>query len=107
MLLSSFRDAWNGLVFAVRSERNMRIHVLALVVVIVTGVWLCFTRVEWMLCVLCMGLVLGLELLNTALEKTLDLLHPERDPRAMHHPGCGCQRPRTQLCATVCGSQVT
>lgn len=76
--LKSFSYAFNGLVYAIKTQRNMRVHLLAMVLVIFLGRWLHILRWEWALLWLCFGGVIGMELMNSALEKTLDTLHPDR-----------------------------
>ena len=49
--------------------------------VIVLGCFLDISGVEWALLTLSVGLVLALELLNTAGEKLVDILSPDHDPR--------------------------
>jgi diacylglycerol kinase len=78
---------WRGFVYAGRGikagsrGRNFRVMLLAAVVVAGAGWWLQVGRVQWAVLVLSMGLVLALELLNTAGEMLVDLLSPEHDPR--------------------------
>ena len=78
-LLQSFGYAFKGLSAAVQSELNMKIHLLAVAVVAFAGIYFKITSTEWALVLLCMGLVLSLELINTAIEKLLNKLHPEFD----------------------------
>ena len=48
-----------------------------MVVMIVAGFWFHISRMEWMMQIFCFGLVLSIEGLNTAIEKTTDFIHPE------------------------------
>jgi diacylglycerol kinase (ATP) len=77
--LRSFRYAFRGLWWMIRDEHNSRIH-LAIVIILVP---LCFllhlSPVEWALILICIGLVLSLELLNSAIERLADKVSPERD----------------------------
>jgi diacylglycerol kinase len=77
-LLKSFRNAWRGLVLAVRTQRNMKIHVVAGVAVSIAGFYFSFTVTEWCLVVLAMGLVMGLEVLNTSIEELVNFVSPEK-----------------------------
>lgn len=71
-LLSSFGCAWRGLRFAVRRERNLRIH-LAAIGYVGLAAWLGkATALQWALLALCFGLVPAAELLNTAIERLCD-----------------------------------
>ena len=75
--LRSFRVAWDGLTDAMRSDRNLRLHALATVMVAGAGWWCRLSRVEWAVIVLSIGLVWTSELLNTAIEAVVDLASPE------------------------------
>lgn len=77
-LRRSFRVAWDGLTDAFRSQRNVRIHALATVVVVAAGVLVRFDAIEWCLLVLTIGLVWVAELLNTAIEAAVDLASPQQ-----------------------------
>ncbi len=79
-MLRSFRFAGRGLVYAVRRENNFRYHLLATVGTLITGWFVDFTRVEWCLVLILIGMVYTAEIFNTAIEKLMDHLHPEHDP---------------------------
>jgi diacylglycerol kinase len=84
----SFKYALNGFILLVKTERNFQIIVGCMMVTLLVGFSLDYfhqhlTRFEWAVLWLAMGLVFVSEALNTALEKTLDTLHPE------HHVGVG------------------
>jgi len=81
-LLRSFRVAWDGLVVALRSDRNLRIHAVATVFVVAAGCWYRLNMLEWSVIVLTIGLVWVAELLNTAIEAVVDLISPEPHPLA-------------------------
>lgn len=78
-LIQSFRYAFKGLFAAVQSELNMKVHLLAVVIVVFAGFYFKITSTEWSLVLLCMTFVIALELINTAIEKLLNKLHPEFD----------------------------
>lgn len=50
--------------------------------VIIAGIVLGITRTEWIMVVMCIGTVIAAELFNTAIEKLVDLVSPERHPVA-------------------------
>jgi len=81
-LLSSFNHAFQGMVHAVRSERNMRIHLAVAAVVLVASVFLNLTRLEFVAVLVAISLVLMMELVNTAIEAVVDMMTDQRDPRA-------------------------
>ena len=71
--------AMNGIKLGL-AERNMKIHVLAGVIVIALGWYFHVTQTEWLILILCIGMVITAELGNTALEKIADaLVHQNPD----------------------------
>ncbi|MEM1310921.1 MAG: diacylglycerol kinase family protein [Cyanobacteria bacterium P01_D01_bin.71] len=72
-LASSFLYAWQGIYYALRTQRNFRIHTLATLVVITVGIFLKLPRVDIAVLALTCGAVMALELINTALEAVVDL----------------------------------
>ena len=78
----AFRFALEGLRYVVRSERNIRIQLVLAAAAIALGVWLGLGPIEWSLLALTIGLVLGLECLNTAIEITVTLVSPQAHPLA-------------------------
>jgi diacylglycerol kinase (ATP) len=76
----SIRIALEGLITLLVLEPNARIHALFTVGVIAAG-WLSDLKViEWVVLTLTVGFVWMAEAFNTAVEKMLDLFHPEMDP---------------------------
>ena len=78
----SFRFAFAGLWFLLRTQRNARIHVLLGTLACVLGAWLRISRVEWAVIVFTIALVIILEGLNTAVEAAIDLASPQVHPLA-------------------------
>jgi len=72
-LPSSFRYAAYGLGYGFVSQRNFRIHVFAGALVLGMGIWLELPAIQLAVLVLTVAVVLVLELLNTAIEATVDL----------------------------------
>ncbi len=79
--LKSFRYAFSGLRVLVREEHNARIHLFATVCVIVIGVLFRISCTEWVAVALAIGLVFGMEAVNSAVENICDFVCPERDAR--------------------------
>jgi diacylglycerol kinase len=71
-LINSFRHAFAGISFVLRTQRNAKIHLAITIAVILLSVWLDLSLNEWGLMVLAIALVWVTESLNTALEATLD-----------------------------------
>lgn len=77
-LHKSFRYALEGIVTGFKKERNMRIHVAAAILVILAGTLLHISAAEWSLCFVLFGMVMALELVNTAVEAVVDLVTEEQ-----------------------------
>lgn len=77
-----FSHAWNGLKEVAKTERNFRIHLIATITVIIAGIILHLTLIEWAILTLTIGLVLVAEAINAAVEKLIDYVKPETNPLA-------------------------
>lgn len=77
-----------SLIFAVRglkhafAERHVRVEAGIALLVIAAGIYFRITRGEWLVCIVLFGLVMGLEIMNTAIERLVDLVHPAWEERA-------------------------
>ena len=80
--LRSFRFAFQGIWQFFRNENNAKVHLLATVLVGVAGVYFGLARNEWLWIVAAVALVWITESVNTAIEKLVDLVSPQFDPRA-------------------------
>ena len=80
--LRSFKYAFEGLWYVIRTQHNAWIHAVFTVAVLVLGFWLRVTPFEWALLVLCMMAVWMGEFLNTAVEAVVDMVSPEFHPLA-------------------------
>jgi diacylglycerol kinase len=78
--LGRVRVALHGIGFALRQERHMQVHATCLVVAVAMGLWLSISRLEWVAVLGISALVIGLELVNSAMEQVMDKLHPAFDP---------------------------
>ena len=81
-LLRSFKFAFEGIFQAFYHERNMRIHGVMALVVICLAAYLRVELEDWVILLLLIGLVISLELVNTAVERAVDLKSPTRHPLA-------------------------
>lgn len=77
-VVKKFSFAWDGLTAAYRLEQSFRIQLAVSGVIVFAGSLLGLTQIEWLFLITAIGVVLSLELLNTMIEKMLDLLHPAR-----------------------------
>ena len=78
----SFQYAWQGLVYCLKTQRNMRFHLLAAVIAVSLGYLLGLSALEMVVLLLTIGLVVVAEMLNTAVEKIVDLICPQVHPLA-------------------------
>lgn len=81
-ITKSFGYAFEGIFTCIRKERNMKIHCVMAVLVVAAGVILGLSPVEWCICLGLFGLVMALELVNTAVEAVVDLVTGEYHPLA-------------------------
>ena len=87
-LLKSFANAWNGIMTCVVEERNINIHIFAAVMVLIFGNILNISVTEWCICFVLFGLIMGMELMNTAIESVVDLVTDEWKPLAKRAKDC-------------------
>jgi len=80
--LRSFIYAIHGLWSGIADQRNLKFQLGVAIVVIGAGFYLSITGIEWCIILLCIAMVIGLELVNTALENLVDLVTLERKPLA-------------------------
>ena len=78
----SFNHAYRGLIYAVRTQRNMRFHVVAAVAILVLSLLVSVSKLELAILVLVIMAVFVTEMLNTALEFAIDLMTREYHPLA-------------------------
>jgi undecaprenol kinase/diacylglycerol kinase (ATP) len=79
-LIKAFGYAGNGIIRFFRYDRNGRIHLLATVLICLAGWYWKISGMEWCAVLLCTALVTSLEMVNHALEKLCDMVHPEWHP---------------------------
>ncbi len=79
--LNSARHAVNGIARLLREERNARIEAVLAVLAILLGIVTRITALEWLVIILCIGMVLAAEAFNAAIERLADLHTTARDER--------------------------
>jgi diacylglycerol kinase len=80
--LASFRHAFAGWWYMLRTQRNAWIHATISTLVFLAGLWLGLNRMEWAIILLTIALVWMAEFVNTALEAVVDLASPDLHPLA-------------------------
>lgn len=81
-IINSFKYAFCGIISAFKTEKNMKIHVLAMILVIIAGIFLKISKIEWIICIMLFGLVISSELINTAIETVVDMITLEKNDKA-------------------------
>lgn len=81
-LIKSFKYAITGIKDGIKSEQNIKIHFLIMVIVIIAGIIFEISKLEWIICVILFGVVISAELFNTAIENTVDLITKEKNEKA-------------------------
>ncbi len=76
--IRNFKNAFAGLVHLIRNEHNAWIHLLAAVLVIILGFITELSTPEWLFITLAIALVFTAELINSAIERMVDLLSPDK-----------------------------
>lgn len=80
-LFKSFAYAFNGIIYTIKNERNMRIHITCLIYmfsILLFGGWFDISKVEYAILVLASGSVIGSEISNTAIENAVNLASCEK-----------------------------
>ena len=81
-LLKSFKYAFDGIYTGIKEEQNMKIHITIMILVIIFGIMLKISKAERIICIILFGLVISMELINTAIENTVDLITKEKNEQA-------------------------
>ena len=81
-IVDSFNYAIEGLIYVLRSQRNMRLHFLFAVLVLLLGIYLNLSGNELLLLLIAITFVLSAEMFNTAIEFTIDLISDTVNPLA-------------------------
>ena len=87
-LAAAFRNAWAGFCHALRTQRNMRLHLIAAAAAVALGAFLGLDAGEWSVLALSCALVISMETMNTALESVVDIASPRFSQLARHAKDC-------------------
>ncbi len=79
--IKSVGFAFKGLFVLLRTESSIQIQFVIGMLITAAGFYFDITRTEWMVQCFCIGLVMGIEGLNTAIEKLSDFVQPEFDEK--------------------------
>lgn len=81
-ILNSFKYAFSGIVQSFKTERNMKIHILIMTLVIIAGFVYKISTMEWIICIILFAIVISAELINTAIETVVDMITKEKREEA-------------------------
>lgn len=81
-IFKKFGHALHGIAAAFKEEPHMRFHCFAAAITISAGFYFGISVSEWLLIILCIGLVMTAEMFNAALENMVDLAQPAQHPLA-------------------------
>ncbi len=79
--MKSFKYAFNGLNFVFKTQINFKIHLVAAIFAIVSGIWLKINYFEWLILIIVIFFVLIAETFNTVVEKIMDYINPDFDEK--------------------------
>ncbi len=81
-LTNSFKYAFQGFFTSFKAERNMKIHIAIMILVILMGLFFRISLLEWIICIFCFSIVIAGELFNTAIETVVDIAMPQKNEKA-------------------------
>lgn len=81
-LKNSFKFAIEGLIHAFKKEENFKIHTTIGILVIIAGIILKLSLIEWVILIFVIGMVISAELFNTSVENLVDLITEEKKVEA-------------------------
>ena len=73
-IINSFKFAFTGIFSSFKSEQNMKIHVLAAILATSMGFYFKISKAEWLAIMIVIAMVISAEIINTAIEKTVDAI---------------------------------
>lgn len=81
-IVESFQNAFKGLLHAFKNERNLPIHLAFIILIILMGIFLKISSLEWLVCLIFFVGVTATELINTAIENTVNICSPQESQLA-------------------------
>ena len=87
--LNSFKNSVDGLTYSYKNEQSLWIHGISSIACITLGLVFHIKFYEWAIVLITLGLTLGMELINTAIEAAVDLVTLEIHPLAKIAKDCG------------------
>ena len=87
--LNSIKYSVDGLVNPYQNEQSLWLHAMCTIIIVILGFALQISFIQWAIIVIALVIVLAVELLNTAIEATVDLVTKEIHPLAKVAKDCG------------------
>lgn len=81
-IIESFNNAVSGIIMAIKTERHMKVHYIIAIIVITLSLFFNFSRIEFLILLFATSLVVIAEMINTAIERVVDLITGEFHPLA-------------------------
>ena len=79
--IKSVGFAMKGAILLIRTEASIKIQVFIAMIMTALGFYFEISNTEWMVQILAIALIMGIEGANTAIEKLCDFVQPEFDPK--------------------------
>lgn len=80
--LLGFKYAFSGILETIKKERNIKVHIFVMLLVIIAGLYFKISLIEWFICIILFSIVISGEIFNTAIENLVDLVCPEKNEKA-------------------------
>ena len=81
-IIDSFNYAVSGIITSLKTEKNMKFHYIIAIITITASLFFDFTRIELLILLFAISLVVVAEMINTALERVVDLITEDFHPLA-------------------------
>ncbi len=78
----SFGYALKGFLFMLKDERNFKVQLFIALIALALGIYFPLQNIEWILLILCIAMVLSAEMINTAMERIINEIHPNYNSKA-------------------------
>lgn len=81
-IIESFNHSIDGIIETIRSESHMRFHIFTAIIIIILAMLFDVTKAELLILILTVSLVFITEIINTSIERTVDLVTEKKNPLA-------------------------
>ena len=81
-LIDSFNNAINGIIYTIKNEKNMKIHIVTAICIMIMSLFFGLNKIEFLVVCLTICMVVICELFNTAVEVIIDIIVDVYHPKA-------------------------